>query len=344
MRSSLPLFRSSHFMLLGLVLALAVAFYIGGSRLGKTIEDTYHDPHREAALHTFEAAIVFAPAGQSAAPLSADRLREKFPTLKEDALAGLVDDLQTIDAKLRKLGTGKRAVRFDLERWPGVTPVTPSRLVEAADWLAANHAQRLDELNWPGLRRVRVSQPMQVPATVFQQDNPWRGADGCIYLRAPQGNGLWYLDEQRGHGEICPKMTPLGVAAAQVLGIQRSGESSSLAKDAPAWAIPESLGAVLADLNGLITNDKFCVSRFARLALAQPRYEAGRRRTVSPARCPSAETDFQGGSHGASMANSATDDRGGGRPAPLGPGLPAVAGMEPWPDGTAASPRPGDGT
>ena len=56
----ISLFRSAHWMLLGLALALGVSFWVGSAKFGKKTEDTYLDPHRLAALKTFEPAIEFA--------------------------------------------------------------------------------------------------------------------------------------------------------------------------------------------------------------------------------------------------------------------------------------------
>jgi hypothetical protein len=66
--------------------------------------------------------------------------------------------------------------------------------------------------------------------------------------------------------------------------------------------VDEALGpGHIREVNGLITNDKFCVSRLARLTLAWSRYEAWRQRTVKVLACPSAETVSSGGRHETSI-------------------------------------------
>ena len=73
------LFRSAHWMLLGLVLALGLSFWIGSAKFGKQVEDTYSDPHRLAALKTFEQAIEFAAPGKAYPAPTALALKQKFP-------------------------------------------------------------------------------------------------------------------------------------------------------------------------------------------------------------------------------------------------------------------------
>jgi hypothetical protein len=86
-------------------------------------------------------------------------------------------------------------------------------------------------------------------------------------------------------------------------------------------------------VNGLITNDKFCVSRQVHLQLTWSRYEVWRQRTVTLKTSPSAEMDSRGGCHETAMADSPADDRITGRPAAMGSGVPMAAGVEPAHDG-----------
>jgi len=87
------------------------------------------------------------------------------------------------------------------------------------------------------------------------------------------------------------------------------------------------------DVNGLITNDKFCVSRVARLQLTWSRYEVWRPRTAALKTSPSVEIHFCGGCHETTMADSSADDGVNGRPAAMGSSLPMAAGVEPTRDG-----------
>src|SRR5215208_1657930 len=78
-------------------------------------------------------------------------------------------------------------------------------------------------------------------------------------------------------------------------------------------------------LNGLITNDKFCLTRTGRLQLSWPRARwAGR---AWPARHPPDEVTHRGGEHAgpatARVARAADRRAGGHGGAALGPGLPA---------------------
>lgn len=229
------LFRTAHWMLLGLVAALGLSFWIGSAKFGKPVEDTYKDPHRLAALRTFERAIEFAVPGKAYPTPTAQALKALFPKAGPDALDRLADDLQILSAKLKAKSPPGKSLRFNLENW---RPADGSgqeavEAMEAAHWLA--QGQRLDKLDWPGLRRAKVGNPMRVPDSVFQQDNPWRGADGCVYLHKPEGGWL-YLDERRGSQDLCPAMLP-GTAKAEPV--------SASDKDAGAWGIPDDLGLLL---------------------------------------------------------------------------------------------------
>ncbi len=82
-------------------------------------------------------------------------------------------------------------------------------------------------------------------------------------------------------------------------------------------------------LNGLIANDKFCLTRAVRLRPSWPRARGRLRADRSQ---PFGEVTHQGGEHGtaaAQLARSADGRASGNRPAALGPGLsasPAVGG------------------
>jgi hypothetical protein len=241
------LFRHAHWILFGLVVSLALSFWLVGARFGKKIEDIYRDPHRHAALKTFEQAIVLAPPGGINALPAAEALAKKFPCADGDRIAALLGQLEAIEARLGTLGRSQTGQVFhlSLDHWP---PADAScrGVLEAAAWLAEGQGRRLEMLDWPGLSRTRFETPMRVPDTVFAQDNPWRGADGCVYLGPTADGRLWYLDEQRGHRETCPAMVPPGTDRARVAGIGR--KPGEWAKDDPAWAIPDDLGTILADL------------------------------------------------------------------------------------------------
>ncbi|CAI07190.1 hypothetical protein ebA1938 [Aromatoleum aromaticum EbN1] len=96
-------------------------------------------------------------------------------------------------------------------------------------------------------------------------------------------------------------------------------------------------------LDGLITNDKFCVTRFVRLTLTSPRHDWRRQGTAQHAACPSAESVLCGGGHETPMADSPADEAVAGRSAAVGSSLPAVAGMEPVSGGASASTGKGEG-
>jgi len=75
------------------------------------------------------------------------------------------------------------------------------------------------------------------------------------------------------------------------------------------------------DVNGLITNDKFCLTRAGRLRLSWPR---ARVRSLPPA-YSSGDVIHRGGEHAAAahLARPAHRRSDGDRPAALGSGLPA---------------------
>src|SRR5262245_10663492 len=93
-------------------------------------------------------------------------------------------------------------------------------------------------------------------------------------------------------------------------------------------------------LNGLITNDKFCWSRRGRLRLSWPHYplrerdRTARRETLSPV-----EDAQRGGSDETAVVHPSRRSRAPGRPAAVGSGLPAVAGL-----GASAAGRPDSGS
>ena len=80
-------------------------------------------------------------------------------------------------------------------------------------------------------------------------------------------------------------------------------------------------------LNGLIANDKFCLTRTGRLRLSWPRARVGPR-VGAPPQAPG-EATHCGGEHAAAHvacpAHGHGDDH---RPAALGPGLPAPPAMD----------------
>ena len=75
--------------------------------------------------------------------------------------------------------------------------------------------------------------------------------------------------------------------------------------------------------NGLITNDKFCLTRVRRLQLSWPRARGGLRGTAAPQL--SGEVTHRGGEHAAAayLACPAHWRVDANQPAALGPGLPA---------------------
>lgn len=251
----IQVFRQAHWMLLGLVPCLALSFWVAGLKFGKRVEDTYRDPHRMAALKTFESAIVPAAPGEAQAAVTAESLRDRFPCAGPARLAALAGQLEILEAKLRQLGrSAGKPLRFDPDLWRPAE-ADCGDVLAAADWLV--QGRRLEEaMDWPGLRRDRFDTVMRVPETVFLQDNPWRGADGCVFLgpTAPGPEGrLYYLAEQRSHTETCPAMAPPEFGRTRTAGIARpKGDKDrryALAEGDPAWAIPEDLGTILADLN-----------------------------------------------------------------------------------------------
>src|SRR5687767_7948413 len=82
--------------------------------------------------------------------------------------------------------------------------------------------------------------------------------------------------------------------------------------------------------NGLITNDKFCLSRTGRLTLNWWRYPLRRRADVSkgPGTVPDLERD-RGGADEAPLASAPPDAAGGRRSTAVGPGIHAHPGLEP---------------
>ena len=97
-------------------------------------------------------------------------------------------------------------------------------------------------------------------------------------------------------------------------------------------------------INGLITNDKFCLTRVGRLRLSWPRAQI--RCQASTGAYPRGEITHRGGDHAAAapLARPAHRRGGSNRPAALGPGLsapPAVGDHEPsCAGGTAGARQP----
>lgn len=247
------LFRHAHWMLFGLLLSLAASFWLGKYLFGLKIEETYVDEHRLKALRTFEPAIEIQTPKAAYPPLTAEALQAKFPCAKDNAvrIGSLLKQLQAIEAKLGRLSqSGGKVLRFNLGRWsPGNS--TCQETLKAAEWLAEDQGRRMDMLDWPGLWRARFQTPMKVPEIIFRQDNPWRGADGCVYFGPLADQRLLYLQEQRGNAETCPAMAPPGIAKQQIVGINR--KKGERAADDPAWGIPDDLGLILSDLNRIRT-------------------------------------------------------------------------------------------
>jgi hypothetical protein len=80
--------------------------------------------------------------------------------------------------------------------------------------------------------------------------------------------------------------------------------------------------------DGLVTNDKFCVTRLACLTLTSSRYRAWQRR-APPSDYPSTKVGFCGGCNETPMEYSSTDDCVARRTTALGPGVPNAIGMDP---------------
>jgi len=81
--------------------------------------------------------------------------------------------------------------------------------------------------------------------------------------------------------------------------------------------------------NGLITNDKFCLSRTGRLTLSWSRRLPHLRDQPSGETAyPSDETSHRGGTYETPVENSPHTETGPGRAAPVGSGLPASSAMD----------------
>ena len=93
---------------------------------------------------------------------------------------------------------------------------------------------------------------------------------------------------------------------------------------------PEASGPGEEPLNGLITNDKFCLRRTGQLHLSWPRSRGRLRRAVVP-QLPD-EVTHQGGQHARAaatrLARSAHQHADAHGPAALGPGLPAPSAVD----------------
>jgi hypothetical protein len=112
------------------------------------------------------------------------------------------------------------------------------------------------------------------------------------------------------------------------------------------WVGVEKAGlAGVALFNGLLTNDKFCLTRPVRLHLSWSRYEVWQRRMAPPVQrlpCPLGESTRCGGQDETSMASSPVARRISRRATALGSGLPERSGMEPTAGAApAGSGRPG---
>ena len=101
-----------------------------------------------------------------------------------------------------------------------------------------------------------------------------------------------------------------------------------------------------ASRDGLITNDKFCFSRWSRLRLSWWRRPL-RLRSAEPQQCGTLleGNSHPGGDNEAGMDSSQTDGSASGRPAPLGLGLPVPSEMDTDDEaGNAANPSSPGGT
>ena len=95
---------------------------------------------------------------------------------------------------------------------------------------------------------------------------------------------------------------------------------------------PALSGWDVSDVNGLITKDKFCMSRYSRLKLNWSRYEVYlQRKAKLEQQTPLDEQYHQGGGDEATMANSTTGKPVIGRTTALGSSLPADPTVEPMP-------------
>lgn len=81
----------------------------------------------------------------------------------------------------------------------------------------------------------------------------------------------------------------------------------------------------IGDIDGMITNDKLCLSRMSKLTLTWSRYDVYLQRMAKASvEYPLDEPVHQGGNYGTALAHSATDESTSGRPTALGSGLPTA--------------------
>ena len=91
----------------------------------------------------------------------------------------------------------------------------------------------------------------------------------------------------------------------------------------------EAGGPGEAPLNGLITNDKFCLSRTGRLTLTwSRRLPHLRDQPTGDTAYPSDGSSHRGGTYETPVEHSTRAETGSGRAAPVGPGLPAPSAMD----------------
>ncbi|MFM8332598.1 MAG: hypothetical protein ACKN9T_12990 [Candidatus Methylumidiphilus sp.] len=250
--SSSGLFRYAQWLLLGLLLSLALSFWLRGALFGKNnIEAAHIDQHRLHAVQTFEQAITLQAPGEAppAAP-SLENLRTKFPCADAERLDALLRQLRVIETRLvRDISEPGKTLHLDAGRWNRGQADCDEALWAAA-WLAEAQGQNLEKLEWPGLTRPKYDTPMQVPPSTFKTPNPWRDPNGCVYLGPLPDQRLPFLQEQRGNQETCPKMAPPGV---KTLDIARhtDNKKTDWPLDDRAWMIPEDLEKVLAPLSAL---------------------------------------------------------------------------------------------
>src|SRR4051794_18080421 len=154
----------------------------------------------------------------------------------------------------------------------------------------------------------------------------WRSGPG------KQGSRMSAADDELEHVIVVPGglLAPAAQAgpAAAILADEVEGDLAQEGEVARGGAVPHP-AVVLAegDVNGLIANDKFCLTRPGRLRLSGPR--ARGRPRVSAALQLRGEVTHRGGEDATAthLADPAHGRADGSRPAALGPGLPAPPGV-----------------
>ncbi|MBL6986265.1 MAG: hypothetical protein ISR72_04315 [Methylobacter sp.] len=247
----LSLFGTANWLMLGLVVTLALSFYLGDAWFGKNIDDTFNDPRRFKGLKTFEQAIVVLPEKSVYRPPTLAALQGKFACANAAMLMRLNNRLQVIEAKLSSLGLPDRQLHINVDQWDFDASMCLA-VLEATKWLAQNDGRHLENMDWSGFQRSQSDRPpMHVPKTTFHQANPWRGATGCVYIGPFSERRLGYWLERRSNRESCLAMAPHDIDQQSIVAVEHGSES--WAKDDPAWALPDNLATILADLNRIRT-------------------------------------------------------------------------------------------